>query len=177
MREQAQKFVRENYGRTLAMGEIRIHPFKLHPEVRDLALPDVDGQPMLGFQRLSADFQIASLWNRAFTFREAAVDAPQVRAVIRPDGALNLADLALPSEPAAPAVPPPRVWIQKLEIGRGSVTFVDKARRKPFEQHFGDVGFQSRTSAPRPKAATSASVHAAERARPSNGRAALLRHR
>jgi hypothetical protein len=132
---------------------------------------------MLGFQRLSADFQIASLWNRAFTFREAAVDAPQVRAVIRPDGALNLADLALPSEPAAPAVPPPRVWIQKLEIGRGSVTFVDKARRKPFEQHFGDVGFQSRTSAPRPKAATSASVHAAERARPSNGRAALLRHR
>jgi len=99
VRDQAQKFVRENYGRELAIGEVRINPFRLDIELRDLAFPDADGQPMLAFERMYADFELASLWNRAFTFREVTVEAPLVRAVIRPDGAMNLADLALPETP------------------------------------------------------------------------------
>ena len=76
MRDQAIGFVRENYGRELTVGAIAIHPFKLQAEVRDLALPDADGQPMLGFERLFVDFELASLWNRAFTFSEVTIEAP-----------------------------------------------------------------------------------------------------
>ena len=141
VRDQAQKFVRENYGRELAIGAIRIHPFKLELELRDLALPDADGQPMLAFERLYADFQLASLWNRAFTFREVTVEAPLVRAVIRPDGAMNLADLALPEDPEEPDEPLPSVWIQKLAVARGTIDFVDQARRVPYERRFQAVGF------------------------------------
>ncbi len=140
VRDQAQKFVRENYGRMLAIGEIRIQPFTLQIDVLDLALRDVDEKPLLSFERLSIDFEIASLWNGAFTFRRVTIDAPRVRAFIRPDGALNLADLALPAEPGMPDSLPPRIWIQKLEVGRGQITFADQARRKPFEQQFRDVG-------------------------------------
>jgi hypothetical protein len=141
LRDQAQKFVRENYGRELSVGEISVHPFKLQLELRDLALPDADGRPMLGFERLFADFQLSSIWNRAFTFREVTIDAPLVRAVIRPDGEVNLADLALPEDPDEPDEPLPAVWIQKLDVQRGVMDFVDQARREPFERRFQVVGF------------------------------------
>ena len=140
-RDQAQAFVREHYARELAVGEIRVHPFKLQVEVLDLALPDAGGQPMLGFERLFVDFEAASLWNRALTFKELTVEAPQVRAVIRPDGSLNLADLALPEDPEEPDEPLAAVWIQSLGIERGGLQLVDTARPTPFEQAFRDVGF------------------------------------
>ena len=138
-RDQAQAFVRENYQRELVIGEIAIHPFKLQAEVRDLALPDADGQPMLGFGRLFVDFEVSSLWNRAFTFKDVVVEAPLVRAVVRPDGSVNLADLALPEE--EPAAPAPNLWIQSLAVERGAVRFRDTSRPEPFEHDFEDVGF------------------------------------
>ena len=139
VRDQAQAFVREHYQRELAIGAIAIHPFKLQAEVRDLALPDADGRPMLGFERLFVDFEIASLWNRAFTFREVTVDAPLVRAVVRPDGSLNLADLALPEE--EPEEPTPSVWVQHLGVGRGAIEFADESRPTPLARSFHAVGF------------------------------------
>lgn len=140
-RDQAKKFVRENYRRELAVGEIRIHPFKLQVEVRDLALPDADGQPMLGFARLFADFELASIWNRAFTFREVTIEVPEVRAVVRPDGSVNLADLALPEDPEAPDEPLPSVWIRHLGVERGVAAFTDRARPRPYSRAFRDVTF------------------------------------
>ncbi len=138
-RDQAQAFVREHYARELAVGAITVHPFKLQAEVRDLALPDADGRPMLGFERLFVDFEIASLWNRAFTFKEVTIDAPLLRAVVRPDGRLNLADLALPEE--EPEEPTPSVWVQRLTVARGAIEFTDEARPTPISRSFGDVGF------------------------------------
>jgi len=133
-RDQARAFVREHYQRELAIGEIAIHPFKLQAEVRDLALPDADGRPMLGFERLFVDFEIASLWNRAFTFKDITIEAPLVRAVVRPDGSLNPADLALPEE--EPAEPTPSVWVQRLAVERGAIEFTDEARRTPVSRSF-----------------------------------------
>ncbi|MCM2311550.1 MAG: DUF748 domain-containing protein, partial [Steroidobacteraceae bacterium] len=138
-RDQAQAFVREHYQRELAIGAISIHPFKLQVEVRDLALPDSDGRPMLGFERLFVDFEVASLWNRAFTFAEANVEAPLLRAVVSPDGSLNLADLALPEE--EPEEPTPSVWIQHLDVERGSIEFADEARKVPIARSFHAVAF------------------------------------
>ncbi len=139
VRDQAQAFVREHYQRELAIGAIAIHPFKLQAEVRDLALPDVDGRPMLGFQRLFVDFEIASLWNRAFTFKDVSIEAPLIRAVVRPDGSLNLADLALPEE--EPEEPTPSVWVQHLGVERGTIEFADESRPTPLMRSFHAVGF------------------------------------
>ena len=141
VRDQAQKFVREHYGRELQLGEVRIHPFKLQLEVKDLALPDADGQTMIGFQRLFVDFELASLWERALVFKDIDVDAPLLRAVVRPDGALNLADLALPPDPEEEDSPPPSLWIRSLVVDQGTLDFVDQARRTPYQRTFSDVGF------------------------------------
>jgi hypothetical protein len=138
-RDQAQAFVREHYGRELTVGTIAIHPFNLQAEVRDLALPDADGRPMLGFERLFLDFEVASLWNRALTFKDIAIEAPLIRAVVRPDGSLNLADLALPEE--EPDEPTPSVWVQHLAVERGAIEFSDEARHTPITRSFHAVGF------------------------------------
>ncbi|MDQ1309565.1 MAG: hypothetical protein QG601_834, partial [Pseudomonadota bacterium] len=141
VRDQAAGFVRENYGRELQVGEVRVHPFKLQLEVRDLALPDTDARTMLGFARLFVDFELSSLWERAFVFKDVTLEAPVARAVVRPDGSLNLGDLALPEDPEEADAPLPSVWIQSLAVERGTVTFVDTARTTPFERTFDPVGF------------------------------------
>ncbi|RPI16548.1 MAG: DUF748 domain-containing protein [Lysobacterales bacterium] len=141
VRDQAVAFVRENYGRELAIGSVSIHPFKLQLEVRDVALPDSDGATMVGFERLFADFEIASLWERAFVFRTIEVDGPLVRAVLRKDGSLNLGDLALPGDPDEPPSPPPNLWIHAFRVDRGTVDFVDATRARPFERQFAPVTF------------------------------------
>jgi len=141
VREQATDFVRDNYARELQVGEVRVHPFKLQLEVRDLALPDTDARTMLGFARLFVDFELSSLWKRAFVFKNVTLEAPVARAVVRPDGSLNLGDLALPEDPADEGAPLPSVWIQSLAVERGSITFIDAARTIPFERTFESVGF------------------------------------
>ena len=148
LRSQATDYVRETYGRELALGEIRTHPFKLQLEVTDFALPDADGQTMLGLRRLFVDFDISSIWRRALVFSEVSLDAPVIRAVIRPDGAMNLADLAPAEAGAAESAAQeedsalPRIWIESLDVSEGRVGYADlSARRKPFTREFAPVAF------------------------------------
>jgi len=144
VRNKAIEFVHDTYGRELKVGEVRLQPFKLQIEVKDVAFPDADGQTMLGFERLFADFEVSSLWKRAWYFRDIEVEAPFVRAVVRPPGAMNLADLAIKKPPGAPPAEPelpPSVWIASFDVSRGAVDFVDQARSKPFERRFDPVAF------------------------------------
>ena len=141
VRNKAVEYVRAEYGRELSLGEIRIHPFKLQFEARDIAFPDADGERMLGLDRLFADFELSSLWKRAFYFREVDLDAPYVRAMIRPGGAMNLADLAPKASAPAEDDEPPTVWIADLEVADGAADFIDRARTRPFERRFAPVAF------------------------------------
>lgn len=141
VRSQAIEYVRETYGRELTLGEVRIHPFKLQAEVRDLSLPDSDGTSMLGFQRLFVDFQVSSIWERAFVFREVALDVPYVRTVIHADGSVNLAELAPPEDAEEEAGPLPAVWIQHFALTDGIVELLNNLRRHPVERHFEPVTF------------------------------------
>ena len=145
----------ENYGRELQVGEVRVHPFKLQLEVRDLALPDTDARTMLGFARLFVDFELSSLWERAFVFKDVTLEAPVARAVVRPDGSLNLGDLALPEDPEDADAPLPSVWIQSLAVERGTVTFVDSCAHDAVRAHVRNRWASGcRTSARRRRAAT-----------------------
>jgi hypothetical protein len=141
VRNKAVAYVRAEYGRELSLGEIRIHPFKLQFEARDIAFPDADGERMLGLDRLFADFELSSLWKRAFYFRDVDLDAPYVRAMIRPGGAMNLADLAPKAPAPAEDDEPPSVWIADLVVADGAADFIDRARKRPFERRFAPVAF------------------------------------
>ena len=141
-----QDLVRQHYGRTLTIGGMRCNPFTLTLEVTGLSLPDADGQPLLAFERLRVSVQLASLWRLGPSFREILLERPYVRAVIRPDGALNLADLGKGFASAPAGAPqksaPLRLFIQRLAVISGTAAFEDRTR--PFHAEFQPIAFELR---------------------------------
>src|SRR6185436_9032322 len=103
VRSQAQDFVSENYKRALSVGEIRFNPFTFELEVKDLSLPDADGQVLASFDRLLVNLELSSIWRAGASFKEISIDRPYVRPVIRPGGELNFADLTKPFPEESPA--------------------------------------------------------------------------
>ena len=131
----ARDTVKSEYGRELAVGEVRFNPFLLTLEVDKLALPDADGAPLLSFDRLFIDLELNSLWRRALSFKAISLDGLAVNAVVRRGGVLNLADLQTPPEPGAPPAPQeplPRLIIGDLTVTKGRVHFEDRDRAEPF---------------------------------------------
>lgn len=141
-------YVRSRYGRTLRIGDIRCNPFTLRAEVDGLEFPDADGAPLIAFRRLAVDLQLATLWRFAPSFREIRLEAPYVRAVIRPGGALNLGDLArgaaAPAAPQATPAKPLRLYIARLSVREGRGTFEDRTRASAFRADFTPVSFELR---------------------------------
>ena len=149
LRSNLASFVNTHYARHVSIGEIRFNPFTLTLDVRALALPDTDGQPMLGFSRLFVNLSIASVWRRGPSFQEIALEDPFARVLIRPDGNLNLADLGKgfpPSQPATQEKPaePPRLYINKLSVRRGKTVYEDRSRPDPFRAELTPITFDLR---------------------------------
>jgi hypothetical protein len=146
-RKSLTEFVHTHYGRTLALGEIHFNPFTLALDVTGVALPDADGATMVSFQRLHVKAQFASLWRLAPSFSEILLEHPYLRAVIRPDGALNLADLGKgfppPPKPQKPS-PPMKLFIQRFAVISGSSTFEDRTHPTPFKAEFKPIAFELR---------------------------------
>jgi hypothetical protein len=134
--------VRADYGRELGIGAIRFNPFSLALEVDALSLPDADGGPMLAFDRLRVDVELDSLWHRALSFREIAVDGLVVNAIVRPGGALNIADLQPAGPQAAGPEPLPRVMVADLRLNKSRIRFSDLDRPEPFVAEIDPVDFQ-----------------------------------
>lgn len=146
LRKQATAWVQEQYGRELKLGEIRIDPFRLKLEIHDLALPDDDGQALVGAGRFMVDFQASSLFRRAWTFRAIELDQPEVRAVVRQDGRLNLVDLAHLRNPPPPDPDAgiPRLWVQLLQVTGGNVEYLVAARAEPLVKRISPIEFSLR---------------------------------
>ncbi len=132
----------ERYHRKAELGEVRFNPFTLRLEAQNFSLPDADGKPMIGFDRLTVRVAPASLW-RGVDFTEIGLDAPRVRVVIRPNGRLNLLDLVPPSSGKPPAnAKPPKILVDHLEIRGGRTEFTDLARTTPFTKALAPVSFK-----------------------------------
>lgn len=146
VRSAASDFVQQHYHRQLALGEVRCNPFALRLDIRQLALPDENGRPMLGFGFLSVNLTVASLWHFAPDFEAILLQQPYVHVVIRPNGSLNLSELALPrSQPAAaPASKPARLFINRLAIREGSLALEDHAHPSEFTAEIKPVTFELR---------------------------------
>jgi hypothetical protein len=140
------ELAREQYGRELTVGEIRFNPFTLVLETRDLSFPDADGARLLGYERLMLDFDISSVWKVGASFAAVELQKPFVRVLLRPNGTLNLADLAVVKEPPARdgGESSVGVFIDRLSVSTGSVAFEDRARAIPFATELRPITFELR---------------------------------
>src|SRR5438874_6810301 len=88
------RYVEQRLGRRAEIGEVRVNPLLLKVEIKNFRLTEADGRPLLGFDRLFVDLEIAkSIVRAAWTFAEIRVEAPRIDAVIFADGRMNIAEL------------------------------------------------------------------------------------
>lgn len=135
---------------TPTIGEVRINPFSLHLEIKDFSLADAGGEKLLGFERFFVEFELSSIWHRAYTFGTIALTAPFVNAIIAKDGRLNLLQLNPPSppQPQPPtaakksAEPLPPVRIGQFAVSRGLVSFDDRSRPSEFASRIEPINFE-----------------------------------
>ncbi|HEY6881373.1 MAG TPA: DUF748 domain-containing protein, partial [Polyangiales bacterium] len=145
VQRQATAYVHEHYQRTLRIERVRFDPFSLALEVEHLALPDVDAEPVLRFEKLTVDFEPwASLWRRAWVFREITLHRPRLRARIRPDGVLNLADFQPRERSREEPSELPALAIDALTLSEGGVEFHDLSQVQTFSETLSPVSFRLR---------------------------------
>jgi uncharacterized protein involved in outer membrane biogenesis len=130
------RYVQEQLKRRAEIGEVRLNPLLFKLEIKHFRLQEADGRPLLGFDRLFVDFELSSLFRRAWTFAEIRLEAPRLDVVLARDGRLNVADLldALPQgEPAAQPTPttPSRMLLQHALVSGGALSFTDLSGRAP----------------------------------------------
>lgn len=133
-----------DYRRLVALARPSFNPFTFEFEARSFSVPDTDGARLLGFERLYLNFELSSLFRRAWTFSEIAVEQPYLRLVQRADGSINLAELKRAGTPAAASAAPARIpalRIGTLAVSEGRIDIEDQARAQPFATSLRPVTF------------------------------------
>ena len=135
VRHYVPRIAQEHIQKQAAIGDVRFNPYVFTFEANDFSLQEPDGQPILGFRRLFVDFELKSIIERAWTFRQVGLEGPHLNAVVSKSGGLNLAALVPPSkEPQPPQEtsegPPPMV-VEELLIDQGQIEFSDQRPSKP----------------------------------------------
>jgi hypothetical protein len=130
-----------------AVGEIRINPFLLHVELKDFSLTDKSGEKLLGFQRFFVDFELSSIWHRAYTFGSIEIAKPFVNAIVAKDGNLNLLELKPKSAPTPPPMKPenssiPALRIQDFKLSDGKVSYDDRSTPSGFAARLEPLNFE-----------------------------------
>ncbi|MDL1963155.1 MAG: DUF748 domain-containing protein [Deltaproteobacteria bacterium] len=127
-------------GRNATVDEVKVNPFVLSVTMRGFEMSEPDGERFAGFEELYVNFQLSSIFRRAYTFDEIRLIVPEGRVKILPDGSLNFSDLLASSDPVEPPsdesneLPP--ILIFRLQIEEGRLAFSDLARPTPFETDF-----------------------------------------
>jgi hypothetical protein len=132
-------------GVTPTVGDIHINPFLLQVQVKDFYLTGSQGTKLVGFARLFVDFEVSSLWHRAYTFNNIDIDSPFANAVIFKDGRLNLAELSpRPSDKPQPKSnePIPALRIGSFKVTRGFLAFDDRRRASDFATRLEPINFE-----------------------------------
>jgi uncharacterized protein involved in outer membrane biogenesis len=131
-RSQIEAFVTEELHKKIVLGELRFNPFAFDASVAGLMLTEPDGRPLLAFQHLYVNAELASLWRRAVVLKEVELSAPDIRVVVAKDGAVNLAELAPPSEPTSEPSASLPVHIDRLAVRAGRIGIEDHTHSKTF---------------------------------------------
>lgn len=126
------KMAADQLKRDASIGVVNFNPFSFALEARDFKLNDTDGQPVFQLGRLFVNFELESIFRRAWTFSDLRLETPFLRAVVDDEGKLNLAKIAearpKPQEPEQPDKPLPRFLLKHFELTNGSVQYADYSK-------------------------------------------------
>ena len=128
------------------VADVGVNPFALSVDVKGFDM-DHDGESVARFEKLYINFQLSSLFRRAFVFSAIRLVGPEGLVKILPDGSLNWLTLMTAGKNQSSETPPEKIspaertaekgivplLIHQLEIDRGRLTFLDRSLPTPFE--------------------------------------------
>lgn len=133
---EAQAWTRDKLKQELAIGEVKVDPFRFTVDISGIAIPA--GAPMVRVKDLHVNFAARSLFGESYRFDEIRVVEPEVDAIVRPDGKLNLLDLVPPPNPD----PFPPVLIADLNVVRGKALLADQSKPNRPDALLTPIGFR-----------------------------------
>jgi uncharacterized protein involved in outer membrane biogenesis len=125
---------------------IQFNPFSLELSLWGLRIGEAE-QEQVAFERLYANLQIDSLWQRVLHLADVELVKPHTEVLFNQDGTLNLTRLfnLPPSAPDDPNAPPSEVFplrIDRIELTAGNVHFQDLRPSEPIEFLYDDLSFE-----------------------------------
>ena len=131
-RHQLEQGLAQSLGRKVAIESVRINPFALSASVRNFSLKERDGEgTAAGFEHLSVDLALSSLFRRGVIVESIELTKPHVRIVRFEDGAYNFQDIVdrMTGGPPAPPGSPPRFALHNIELRGGRIDFDDRPEK------------------------------------------------
>jgi len=124
--------------RQVAVERVKFNPYVLSLTIDGFSLKEPNGDVFSSFGELYVNFQLSSIFKRAWVFDEILLTDPFAQVTYLKDGTFNFANLINnpPSSPApTPAKPlsPPPVIVYHLIVTNGAVAFADLTRKTPFK--------------------------------------------
>lgn len=127
--------------RRAAIGEAQFNPYSFTLEIKDLALDEADGQPLVALKHLFLDFEPSQLLTRrTLVLADLRLDGPSANLVLDAAGKLNLAKVAdsLPKSeeppPSTAGEPLPRLLLSHFTLTEGAVKFTDSGKSPPINE-------------------------------------------
>jgi hypothetical protein len=136
IRNEAQAWAQDKLKQDLAIGEVKVDPFRFTVDIAGIAIPA--GAPMVRVKDLHVNFAARSVFGDSYRFDEIRVVEPEVNAVVRPDGRLNLLDLMPPPSDD----PFPAVLIADLNVVRGKALLADHSKANRPQALLTPIGFR-----------------------------------
>lgn len=133
--------------RSLRLGAVKVNPFVLGMKLRHVELRDTDGEILFACDDVYLNFQLSSLFHRAWVFRELRLLNPFFnleRYRSGEDRIGNLMAAFTSDEASGEAVAPaaaslPRLLFHHLELSQGKVAFTDHLQGQEFNTEFGPI--------------------------------------
>ncbi len=148
LQSQATRFIADKTGHRLRLDAPEFNPFELRLRLRNLALEEPGGAPLLSFRELEVDLSAASITRRALVFDGIRLERPAATVVVHAGDKLNWSAFvdALKSKEDKPDDSLPRLEIRSFVLVGGQIEVADQrgaggfARRiEPIDLELKDV--------------------------------------
>ena len=99
----AVKQLSKHLDRPVTIQKVRLNPYRLSATIRGLLIKDKDGAPLVSWDEVYVNFQLASLFTHAWVFKEVSLSQPFVRVRVNKDYTLNFSDIVARLSPTIPS--------------------------------------------------------------------------
>jgi len=130
--------------RPVAIQQVRLNPCNLSATIKGLLIKDTDGTPLVSWDEVYVNLQLAAFFTRTWVFKEVSLSRPFVRVQVNKDGTLNISAIiarlspAIAIKSAGPGKRHP--WrIELLRLAGGKASFTDLTPRVPFRRTLGPI--------------------------------------